>query len=235
VAHSFRSFVLIVLGLAAFTVTSAAFQRGGKPATTAPPNMPIPDTTGTPTYVSGKVLFEGGGSPSEPVVIERVCNSSVRREGYTDSNGHFQFQIGQNVGYHDASESNLALAPERPGGSRQGPEMRRMQLQNCDLRAMLPGFQSTLAPIRSDANAWQIEVGTIFLRRMENVSGATISVTTMAAPKDARSAYEKAQKEYSKDKMADAEKELEKAVADEEYERAAAIRDLLAALGADDQ
>jgi len=213
VAHSFRSLILTFTALVFFTATGAAFQgRSNRTPSTPPPSSPTLDVTSQPTFLSGKVLFEGGGAPSEPVVIERICNGTVRREGYTDSNGHFQFQVGQNPGFHDASESNSTLTPDRPNVARQAPEMRRLQLQNCELRGVLAGFQSSTVPIRSDANSWQIEVGAIFLKRMENVSGATISLTTMSAPRDARAAYEKAQKEFAKNKPAEAEKELEKAV-----------------------
>ena len=221
-AHlSFRSLVILALGLALISQSASAFQRGsgssnnrnnGSPNIT-PPSLPTPDTTSQPTFLSGKVMFEGGGAPSEPVAIERICNGTVRREGYSDSNGHFQFQMGQNIGFHDASESNVSTFPgDRPVNARQSPEMRRLQLQGCELRAVLAGFQSSTAPIRADASSWQIEVGVIFLKRMENVTGATISLTTMSAPKDAKQAYEKAQKIYAQNKLAEAEKELQKAV-----------------------
>lgn len=224
-AHlSVRSLAAVVLGLALISQSAAAFQRGAPPGSGGipnrtsgnpnlpPPNLPIPDTS-QPTFISGRVMLDGGGAPSEPVAIERMCNGNVRREGYSDSNGHFQFQLGQNVGFHDASESNQSQFPiDRPNSQRQGPELRRLQLQGCELRAALAGFQSSTVPIRPDASSWQIEVGVIFLKRMENVSGATISLTSMNAPKDARQAYEKGQKAYAQNKLPEAEKALEKAV-----------------------
>jgi tetratricopeptide (TPR) repeat protein len=47
---------------------------------------------------------------------------------------------------------------------------------------------------------------------MGNVEGATISMTSLAAPKEARQAYEKGRKEASQKKFDDAEKDLNKAV-----------------------
>ena len=218
--RSFRSFVVFVLALVLLSQMGAAFQRrgGGTNNRSAgnpnipPPNLPIPDAISQPTFISGKVMFENGTSPSEPLAIERICNGQVRREGYTDSNGHFQLQLGQNIGFHDASESTTAQFPgDRPTNPRQDPEIRRLQLQGCELRAVLPGFQSSNVQIRLDPSSWQVEVGPIFLRPMENVQGATISLTTMTAPRDAREAYGKAQKAYAHRKMGDAEKQLLKA------------------------
>jgi len=60
-------------------------------------------------------------------------------------------------------------------------------------------------------DVWQYEVGTILLTRIGNAPGTTISVTSMAAPKDAMHAYEKAQK-IKATKPEEAEKELNKAV-----------------------
>src|SRR5579864_5337010 len=146
-AQSFRSFVLIVIALTAFALSGAAWQRGGGRSTvTPPPTLPTSDTSSQLTFLSGKVMFEGGGAPTEPMVIERVCSGSARREGYTDSNGQFQFQLGQIGGFQDASETNVSLAGgDRQSSARQTPESRYMQLMNCELRAVLPGFQSTLA------------------------------------------------------------------------------------------
>jgi len=66
--------------------------------------------------------------------------------------------------------------------------------------------------MRLEDNFGQLNVGTIFLRRLDNVSGSIISLTTMQAPKDARHAFEKAQKDLAQKKVQDAEKELDKAV-----------------------
>ena len=58
------------------------------------------------------------------------------------------------------------------------------------------------------------EVGNIVLRRLEKVSGSTVSFPALAAPKKARKAYAKATKELRKKKVkySKVSKELEKAV-----------------------
>ena len=65
--------------------------------------------------------------------------------------------------------------------------------------------------LHTSGDNWQYEVGTLFLKRMGDAKGSTVSVTSMAAPKDAMRAYEKAQK-ARQEKPAEAEKELNKAV-----------------------
>jgi tetratricopeptide (TPR) repeat protein len=66
--------------------------------------------------------------------------------------------------------------------------------------------------LRPDGSSWSLNVGVIVLTRMDTVAGDTISSTTMAAPPEARSAYEKGQKFISRGKLSEAEKELSKAV-----------------------
>src|SRR6478735_4252266 len=51
-------------------------------------------------FVSGKVLLQGGGAAAQ-VLIERICNGMVRREGYTNSKGNFQFELGRNSAERD--------------------------------------------------------------------------------------------------------------------------------------
>jgi len=195
--------------------------KGGNPNGTtnvppmAPPNTPDITLQRQPIFISGKVMLDGGMAPPEPVLIERVCNGMARREGYTDGKGHFEFQLGQNNGIQDASESSVDPLQTNGmmGDSKSGQDSRRMaQLMGCELRAVLPGYRSNNVMMRLEDNFGQLNVGTIFLRRMDNVAGSTISLTTMQAPKDARHAFEKAQKDLAQKKVQDAEKELDRAV-----------------------
>jgi Tfp pilus assembly protein PilF len=197
----------------------ATAQRGstGSSGTTSrtvipPRTSTTPDASIQPVFVSGKVLLQGGGTLPEPVPIERVCNSVSRREGYTDTKGQFEFQLGLNTTFQDASESDSRITPAstpRPGGS---ASRRPLDLTGCELRAVLAGYQSSVVILRlTGGDTWQYEVGTIFLKRLGNAPGTTISVTSMAAPKDAMRAYEKAQKAKA-EKPEEAEKYLTKAV-----------------------
>jgi Tfp pilus assembly protein PilF len=205
----------------ALLVSTATAQRGsgssgstGAASRSAPSARTpgAPDASTKPVFVSGKVMLQGGGALPEPVPIERVCNGTVRREGYADTKGQFEFQLGLNLTFQDASENDTRIAPTSRSRSGSGNSLRPLDLNGCELRAVLAGYQSSVVSLRTmGGDTWQYEVGTIFLKRIGNAPGTTISVTSMAAPKDAMRAYEKAQK-IKADKPAEAEKELAKAV-----------------------
>jgi Tfp pilus assembly protein PilF len=216
ISISARFRVWILVSIAVFSGAAVA-QRGGSGASSNPPRPNTPPRTPTtpdaaiqPMFISGKVLLENGGTLPEPVAIERVCNGVTRREGYTDFKGQFGFQLGASITFQDASENDSRALPNvQP---RQGTGLRRpMDLTSCEFRAVLPGYQSSTALLRSSGDSWQFDIGTIFLKRIGDAKGTTISVTSMAAPKDAMRAYEKAQK-TRQDKPAEAEKQLNKAV-----------------------
>jgi tetratricopeptide (TPR) repeat protein len=86
-----------------------------------------------------------------------------------------------------------------------------MNLAGCEFRAVLAGYQSSTAVLHTSGETSQFDIGTIVLKRLGDAKGTTISMTSMAAPKDAMRAYEKAEKEMAA-KPADAEKSLKKAV-----------------------
>jgi len=204
---------IVLLAQVATAQRGSSGSSGTSSRTVTPPRTATtPDSLIQPVFVSGKVLLQGGGALPEPVPIERVCNSVSRREGYTDTKGQFEFQLGQNTTFQDASESDSRITPAstpRPGSS---TSRRPLDLTGCELRAVLAGYQSSVVVLRlTGGDTWQYEVGTIFLKRLGNAPGTTISVTSMAAPKDAMRAFEKAQK-IKADKPEEAEKYLKKAV-----------------------
>jgi Tfp pilus assembly protein PilF len=213
-SSQFRTWLLVgvvVLSPAAMAQRGSTGTSNTPSRTTTPSRTnSAPDTSTQPVFVSGKVLLENGGVLPEPVAIERVCNGVIRREGYTDFKGQFEFQLGLNIGFQDASENDSRITPNplpRPGS---GSGRRPLDLTGCEFRAVLAGYQSSVAMLRTSGDTWQFDVGTIFLKRMGDAKGTTISVTSMAAPKDAMRAYEKAQK-IKADKPAEAEKDLNKA------------------------
>lgn len=178
-----------------------------------PPGNNLPDTNARPIFISGRVILEGGGRLPEPVAIERICNGTTRREGYTDFKGEFQLQEGNDLGFQDASENDPRLMPGMPSPRSSQGGLRGMSARaGCEYRAVLAGFQSTTVPVRDFGDAFQIEVGTIVLKRLGDAKGLTISATTEAAPKDARHAYEKAYKAMEENKPEEEQKQLEKAV-----------------------
>lgn len=214
---------------------------GGKPsAGSTSGTIPMPGTNNVPNaqqdrqvmYISGSVVLAQGGVPPEPVAIERVCAGSAHKEGYTDSKGRYQIQLGQNFELQDVSESSSPLG-QVGGGSRSGMSglssstgtINPRDLMGCEIRALLPGFQSSSVMIRVDGSFGEIRMDTIVLQQLGGGTGSTVSLTTMEAPNGARKAYEKAQKDVDKDNLKDAEKELTKAV--QEYPKFAAAWALL--------
>jgi tetratricopeptide (TPR) repeat protein len=180
-------------------------------------------------FLSGKVQMDDGTRPPEPVVIERVCNGQARAEGYTDSKGRFSFQLGRNLAVtQDASvedtsirslDQNLdqnTVGRQTAVGSSQAPVSSSRgtppDLMGCELRASLPGFRSDVVNLNGRRIFDNPDVGTIIMHRLANVEGTTISTTTLQAPKDARKAYDKAREALTKGKIADAQKDFEKAV-----------------------
>jgi tetratricopeptide (TPR) repeat protein len=69
-----------------------------------------------------------------------------------------------------------------------------------------------MVPMRVESDLSVLHVATIFLTRAGGVEGATVSVTGMSAPKDARAAFEKGRKAGTEKNFDEALKELNKAV-----------------------
>ncbi|MBL8218872.1 MAG: tetratricopeptide repeat protein [Bryobacterales bacterium] len=182
---------------------------------------PFPDQMQRPIFLSGKVVLDDGTAPPEQVVIERICNGNPRPEAYTDSKGRFSFQLGQNS--HVMADASVGNNDGfgGPGQTNRTPGMGSMgssggvserDLMGCEIRASLPGYRSEVVTLSGRRFMDNPDVGTIILRRMANVEGLTFSATSAMAPKDAKKAYEKSRDLMKKKKIADAQKELEKAV-----------------------
>jgi len=176
----------------------------------------FPDTAPRPIFLSGSVRLADGTPPPDIVLIERVCNGVVRPEAYTDSKGRFSFQVGgqQGMVFADASVGNdpgFGSLGSTNAGQQRG-DINPRDLTGCEIRGNLGGFQSDSIVLTFRSALDDPEIGIIRLRRLANVDGFTFSITSAAAPKNAQSAYEKGLANAKKQKWADAEKELLKAV-----------------------
>ena len=190
---------------------------GGGVASRTGPGMPS-STPGPPSiltntgiYLSGRVVMEDGTAPPEPATIERVCNASARAQAYTDEKGWFSFQVGRSATVvQDASEDDKLSPglPTSPPGSTGGPlsmeqpAARDYRLDNCELRALLPGYRSDTISLAGRRVMDDPDLGTIVLHRLAKVEGTAVSVTTLEAPKDARKAYDKARAAQQRDDLA---------------------------------
>ena len=174
---------------------------------------PIMERNSNPrsVFVSGKVLLQGGGA-AQQVLIERICSGMVRREGYTNSKGNFQFELGRNSTERDASQGDSDRMVANKMARTSGTGGSEIRFDDCELRASLPGFVSTLVPMRVEGDMSLVEVGTIVLKKMGGVEGSIVSVTTMAVPKDAREAFDRGRKAGTEKKFDEAVKDLNKAI-----------------------
>ncbi len=174
-------------------------------------------------FVSGVVVQENGAPLPTGVVIERNCNGRVTRETYVDARGNFSFQIGginRSASVLPDASDESGSAADLFGGrgtqssasssafDRQAP----INLMGCEVRARLAGYRSTPVMLDSGSSVGQIDVGTIVLYPLSKVRGTTVSATDMAAPKPARKAFERFEKAFRKNDLADAERHLRSAL-----------------------
>jgi tetratricopeptide (TPR) repeat protein len=89
----------------------------------------------------------------------------------------------------------------------------RQALLNCELRATVSGFSSSVINlVNLSGSLSNVDVGSIVVSRRGKVDGSTVSASAYRAPPRAISAYEKGVEAQRKGKTADARKHFEKAV-----------------------
>jgi tetratricopeptide (TPR) repeat protein len=174
-----------------------------------------------PIFISGRVMMEDG-TPATNVVIERVCSGSAKGEGYTDSRGYFSIQLGgRNNMIHDASEDLTGFGASSPFGSASNSTSANSirsgmsgdnRFFDCELRARMPGYRSQIVTLANRRPMDPPDIGTILLHRLGASEGTTVSAASLAAPKDAKKAYDKGMDSIKKKKVDEAVKSFEKAV-----------------------
>lgn len=193
------------------------------PTTTTPTTTPSTANVPQPIFVSGRVMVEDGSPLPSPATIETVCNGSPHAEGYTDAKGYFSVELGARNGVmQDASEystrnSMNAMDMGGGGGNSSGVfgsnTSSERKYMGCDLQAKLGGFRSQTVPLSGRRPMDDPNIGTILLHRTGPAEeGKTVSLVSLAAPKDAKKAYEKGLDALKKKKYEDAQKNFEKAV-----------------------
>ncbi len=215
--------------------TGAGTSTGTTPGVGTTRNPTIPNTVPNtqqqtpmalpPVFVTGRVLLEDGTAPPQSVTIERVCSSGQpHAEGYTDSKGYFSLELGrQNPGVmQDASEEpgfggfGMGGSPAQMGSTRQSTGSGGMnadnRFMNCELRARMAGYRSQSLSLVNHRAMDNPDLGVILLHRIGESEGTTVSARTLAAPKNARKAYEKGFDALKKKKTEQAEQEFQKAV-----------------------
>jgi tetratricopeptide (TPR) repeat protein len=83
---------------------------------------------------------------------------------------------------------------------------------NCELQAKLAGYRSQVINLGMRRSMDDPNVGTILLHRVGTAEGNTVSAVSLAAPKDAKRAYDRGMEALKKQKTEEARKDLTKAV-----------------------
>ena len=218
-ALSLLAIAILTIGFASAAWAQTRSSSSGRTSTA--PSQPDGRQT---IMLSGNVITDDGSSLPGPVFIERMCNGRVSRDGRSDFKGYFtvsinmgtQFQFGDPEG---TAETGGGSGLNRVGNMRsrlpQNSSSSASALAGCEMRASLAGFHSSSVTVpvgELGSTVGPVNVGTIVLQRMGKEQGATVSATSLNAPKDAKKAYDKGHRALTNNKLAEAQQDLEKAV-----------------------
>jgi tetratricopeptide (TPR) repeat protein len=148
-------------------------------------------------YLSGSVEITNGALPWDPIPVTIVCDGQVKYTTRTDGKGIFI------IAPADTQGSTTVKADPKPVST---------QFIGCDVRATLPGFDSSDLKIANRAVTDSTNIGTIKLTQEAGASGTAVSATTASAPKEAAKSFEKARSALMDNKPDKAQHELQKAV-----------------------
>jgi hypothetical protein len=225
--HRMRIFIVLALATPLLVPVTVA-QKPPAPAPSPPPppstppsrpaNSPLPSSEPSePTgdlvmFLRGRVATDDGTPVPFDVLVERVCNNSVRQQLYASSRGDFSMQLGSRAdSFLDASGDPTSQSGVAGKDSVMG--ISRRELTNCELRASASGFHSgVISLVDLDTFDRSIDVGVIVVHRGTKIEGMTLSAIPYKAPKAARRAYEKGIQAERNGKLADARKYFETAV-----------------------
>lgn len=185
---SSRTWVCVAMSLVA---------AGGSRGQQAPGQAVIDKSSERAVFFSGSVMLEDGSVPTDPVRLDRVCDGRAIFEAWTDDRGHFGFKVGS--GDTSAMSGDASLPGARPADVNKAMNSTSTQysmpitsmLKNCELQAVLSGYQSE--PVRLDIKSTMDDarLGTMILHPLSRASALTISATSLAAPSAAKRAYQR--------------------------------------------
>src|SRR5262249_3667384 len=136
-----------------------------------------------PVFVVGRVITDDSSSLPTGVLIERTCGSAVQTLGYADAKGAFGvFVTGDMRIIQDAAANpDSGLFPQ--GKQTDLGAFRELLLQSCELRAQYPGYVSSTLHFTGPHPLANANIGTIVVHRAGAKPEATVSATSLAAPK----------------------------------------------------
>jgi lipoprotein NlpI len=169
--------------------------------------------------LSGRVILADGTPPPETAQIETICGGLRRTQGKTKSDGTFHVALGGDPTASISSARDVApvgIGTDSFGRSAPGnmDSLGHVDLTSCEVRAVLPGYTSSVIQLGRRSAFESPEIGNLVLTPYGKDGDPTVSATTLKAPKEAQKAYEKGLKEArgEKPKWDRAGKELSKAV-----------------------
>jgi tetratricopeptide (TPR) repeat protein len=148
-------------------------------------------------YLLGNVKVDGP-PVWEPIAVTVTCDGKTRFTTRTDVKGLFRI-----ISVDTTGRVPVAASSQRSMTS---------QYAGCEVRAILPGFQSSMLVIINGNATDDPNIGTLTLKREEGARGTAVSATSDSAPKDAAKLFEKARNELLDGKPDRAQHDLEKAV-----------------------
>lgn len=169
-------------------------------------------------------MVDDGTLLTDSVIIQSICKGRlIRTEGYTDSTGHFSFDINRpkesgaagNDQAIDSSQSGMGRDQSDTGfgPTRSSSDRLRDYWRDCELQAVLPGFTSQVIEMAGHVpDIGATDVGTIVLHRLAQVQGFTMSATSARAPAKAKKEYQKGRELEKKEKWDPALASFQKAV-----------------------
>jgi Tfp pilus assembly protein PilF len=165
-------------------------------------------------FLTGHIKTSDGTVLPNDATVQRVCNQNVRQQVYASFHGDFSMQMGSPINDSFIDASGDPGAPQMQSRRSVNGGIPRSELQKCELRATASGFRpGTMSLVDLTPSGDSVDVGAILIERVKKVEGATLSATPYKASDKARKAYEKGLDALQKNKLPDAQRYFEQAVA----------------------
>lgn len=138
-------------------------------------------------WLTGNVSLEGGSAPPDSVSVVLRCAGQERARVYSSRKGDFSLMFSPDSSSPLANESDRYPSFDNGIG--------------CELYVDSPDYTSKSLPLLGELAGDMSKVGTIVLYPRVAAQGATVSVTSLAAPDKAKKAFEKGQAQARKGKL----------------------------------
>jgi hypothetical protein len=166
------------------------------------PAQPRMSANQTKAVLMGKVAMDSGVASADRATIVLECAGQTRAHTYSDGEGSFSLTIDI------VSDIPAAAHLQRETGVVSDQEW-----PNCELYADLSGYSSERVHSFAGRDRGIVEVGTIVLHPLAQDHSFVVSVTSLAAPDNARKAFDKGREQEQKGKWAAACDYFKRAVA----------------------